>query len=137
MNKQTMITVNLPREWRYRVGDAKTASTFGPGETDVPAQLAGNLIRSGHLRVEHFPNGAADYQTAAAAVGMKPAKTTGDENDHIPSNFPGRAELAAAGIDNMITVKNLIESGEIENITGIGTKTEAAIRAAVTKTADK
>lgn len=127
------VKVIIPRAWNYRIGDAKTATKYGPGRADIPKQLAINLLKAGHLRVENFIDGPKAYKAIAQAAGFTveemPAEPEPPEppESALPLDFPGRAELAKAGVDTLKGVTDLIEAGTLGTIDGIGPKTTGAI----------
>lgn len=106
---------------------------YGPGpRVEVPEQM---IVHDGHvlgdgaavevLQAQDDPSGSETTNTGAGDEG---ADTDPDETP-LPDDFPGREELAAAGVRSIEAVLEL--SDELEQINGIGPATARDISEAL------
>lgn len=139
-----LVSVTLPRSFRYRVEDGDRVMTYPAGRTTIPAQMAANLLDAGAINRDSFAT--AEEWTAAEALRRQaqpaPEPPTAEpqpeatpapasappETQPLPEEIPGYASLRAAGVETLADLADYAETGYTV-IDGIGPATAAKISA--------
>lgn len=105
--------------------DEPWATTFIAQGRAVPADSKPKPVKG----VSDYP-GKGDVQVQDPAIATQDPRPAWHERP-LPDDFPGRGPLASAGVGTFDELLELLDSGELEDVHGIGSATARKIRSAL------
>lgn len=145
-----LVTVTLPRIFRYRIDGGDQVVSYPAGRCSIPAQMAANLLTAGAITRDSFAT-ETEYKTAdalrrqpeeptpeatPAPASAPPAETAQEaqeatpapaESVGLPPEIPGYGALRSAGIETLADLADYAE--DYTRIDGVGPVTADRIRA--------
>ena len=142
-----LVTVTLPRIFRYRIDGGDQVVSYPAGRCSIPAQMAANLLTAGAITRDSFAT-ETEYKTAdalrrqpeeptpeatQAPASAPPAEAAQEatpapaESVDLPPEIPGYGALRSAGIETLADLADYAE--DYTRIDGIGPVTADRIRA--------
>lgn len=144
-----LVTVTLPRIFRYRIDGGDQVVSYPAGRCSIPAQMAANLLTAGAITRDSFAT-ETEYKTAdalrrppeeptpeatPAPASAPPAEAAQEpqeatpapaESVALPLEIPGYGALRSAGIETLADLADYAD--DYTRIDGIGPVTADRIR---------